>query len=226
MPHYALLSVSDKTGIPEFARGLVGFGLSILSTGGTAKALEAENIPHTLVEEFTGFPEMFDGRLKTIHPMVHGGILYIRGNTEHEAAALKHSIEPVDFVVVNFYPFERTLQKPGVQQAEVIENIDIGGPGMVRSAAKNHASVTVVVSPNDYEEVLTTMRENGGKTTLALRTRLARTAFEATTRYDMFIAGWLAEQEMVGTDGGHAGKIRPKREVAPLLVLSRTLANR
>src|ERR1019366_8730612 len=143
----ALVSVSDKTGLLEFVQALQALGVEIISTGGTAKALQAAGLPVVEISAFTGFPEMLDGRVKTLHPKVHGGLLYIRGNAEHEAAAAKHGIKPIDLVVVNLYPFEQTIAKPNVSLHDAIENIDIGGPSMLRSAAKNHASVTVVVDP-------------------------------------------------------------------------------
>ena len=143
----ALLSVSDKTGIIPLAQTLLKAGLELISTGGTAKALREAGLLVTDLSAYTGFPEMLDGRVKTLHPKIHGGLLYIRGNRQHEAAALAHHIEPIDLVVVNLYPFEETVAKPGVSLAEAIENIDIGGPSMLRSAAKNHESVTVVVDP-------------------------------------------------------------------------------
>ena len=159
----ALVSVSDKTGLVDFVRELHALGVEIISTGGTAKALKEAGVPVIEISEHTGFPEMMDGRVKTLHPKVHGGLLFIRGNPEHEAAAQKHGIKPIDLVVVNLYPFEKTVAKPGVQLHEAIENIDIGGPSMLRSAAKNHASVTVVVDPADYPAVLKDIKEHGGE---------------------------------------------------------------
>ena len=149
----ALLSVFDKTGLIPFARTLAAAGVEILSTGGTAKALREQGIAVTDISAHTGFPEMLDGRVKTLHPMIHGGLLYILGNPGHEAAAAQHGIKPIDLVAVNLYPFEKTVAKPSVTLAEAIENIDIGGPSMLRSAAKNHDSVTVVVDWGDYAEV-------------------------------------------------------------------------
>ncbi len=211
MQRYALISVSDKAGITKFAKALVDFGLTLISTGGTAKALEAAGIPYTPIERFTGFPEMFDGRLKTLHPKVHGGILQIRGNQTHEASASEHGVAPIDFVVVNFYPFKKTLQKPNVTHPEVIENIDIGGPGMARSAAKNYASVTVIVNPADYDGVLECMRKNGGETTLELREGLAGNVFRATADYDKAIADYF---DSLSNAQPSVGKILPKREAA------------
>ena len=150
----ALLSVSDKTGIVDFAKGLVDLGVTIYSTGGTLKAITEAGIPAKSVESLTGFPEMMDGRVKTLHPNVHGGILAIRDNAEHKQAMAEHGIEPIDLVVVNLYPFRETIAKPNVSLEEAIENIDIGGPTMVRSAAKNHAYVGIVVNPNHYDEII------------------------------------------------------------------------
>ena len=169
----ALISVSDKTGLVDFARELAALGVEILSTGGTAKALRDAGLKVMDVSDYTGFPEMMDGRVKTLHPKVHGGLLFLRGNAGHEAAAAQHGIKPIDLVVVNLYPFEKTVAKPGVQLHEAIENIDIGGPSMLRSAAKNHASVTVVVDPADYPVVLEGIRKHGGDTCPNLRRRLA-----------------------------------------------------
>ena len=187
----ALISVSDKTGLVEFAKGLHQFGVEIISTGGTARSLKEAGVPVVEISEFTGFPEMMDGRVKTLHPKVHGGLLYIRGNAEHETAAGKHGIKPIDLVVVNLYPFEKTVAKPDVKLHEAIENIDIGGPSMLRSAAKNHASVTVVVDAADYPTVLAEMKANGGDTTPELRAKLAVKVFATTSRYDGAIAGFL-----------------------------------
>jgi len=195
----ALISVSDKTGLVEFARELAGFGVEIISTGGTARALKEAGIPVVEISEFTGFPEMMDGRVKTLHPKVHGGLLYLRGNAEHEAAAARHGIKPIDLVVVNLYPFEKTVAKPGATLQEAIENIDIGGPSMLRSAAKNHASVTVVVDTADYPAVLAEMKTHGGDTTPELRARLAVKVFATTSRYDGAIAAFLG-----GRDSGSA----------------------
>ena len=148
--HRALLSVSDKTGLVPFAQILAASGVELISTGGTAKSLREAGLAVKDISEHTGFPEMLDGRVKTLHPKVHGGLLYIRGNTAHEAAVHAHGISPIDLVVVNLYPFEATVAKPNVSLHDAIENIDIGGPSMLRSAAKNHDSVTVVVDPFDY----------------------------------------------------------------------------
>src|SRR5437588_9612347 len=175
----ALISVSDKTGLVEFARGLAAFGVTMLSTGGTAADLRNNGIAVTDVSDHTGFPEMLDGRVKTLHPKVHGGLLYIRGNKAHEAAVQEHGIQPIDLVVVNLYPFERTVARPEATLHEAIENIDIGGPSMLRSAAKNHESVTVVVDPADYAVVAEEIRANG-KTSLELRRKLAAKVYART----------------------------------------------
>src|SRR5262245_38473091 len=188
----ALISVSDKSHLVEFARGLAGFGVDILSTGGTRRALTAAGIAARDIAEHTGFPEMMDGRLKTLHPKVHGGLLAIRGNAEHEAAAAAHGIAPIDLLVVNLYPFEATVAK-GARFDACIENVDIGGPAMIRAAAKNHAAVTVIVHPDDYALVLDTMARNAGATTLDLRKALAAKAYARTAAYDAAIADWFAE---------------------------------
>ena len=167
----ALISVSDKTGLAEFVRELHKLGVEIISTGGTARTVKEAGVPVIEISAFTGFPEMMDGRVKTLHPKVHGGLLFIRGNAEHEAAAAQHSIQPIDLVVVNLYPFEKTVAQPNVALHDAIENIDIGGPSMLRSAAKNHASVTVVVDPADYAPVVAEMKANSGTTLPATRAR-------------------------------------------------------
>jgi phosphoribosylaminoimidazolecarboxamide formyltransferase / IMP cyclohydrolase len=186
----ALLSVSDKTGLVPLAQALAQAGVELISTGGTAKALRDAGLAPTDLSAYTGFPEMMDGRVKTLHPKIHGGLLYIRGNEKHEAAARSHQIEPIDLVVVNLYPFEQTVAKPGVTLPEAIENIDIGGPSMLRSAAKNHESVTVVVDPADYAEVARQVAETGA-TTLEFRHRLAAKVFARTAAYDAAIAAHL-----------------------------------
>ena len=195
----ALISVSDKTGVIEFACELEKQGVEIISTGGTAKLLREEKIKVIEISTFTGFPEVLDGRLKTLHPKVHGGLLYLRGNKEHEAAAREHEIEAIDLVVVNLYPFQATIAKPGVKLAEAIEQIDIGGPSMLRSASKNYQSVTVVVDPADYQAVLDEMRDKKGETTLKLRERLAIKAFITTSEYDRAIATYLNEKQQTET---------------------------
>ncbi|MBM3864131.1 MAG: bifunctional phosphoribosylaminoimidazolecarboxamide formyltransferase/IMP cyclohydrolase, partial [Verrucomicrobia bacterium] len=187
----ALLSVSDKTGLVPFARSLTEAGVELLSTGGTAAALRDAGLEVTEVSDFTGAPELFDGRVKTLHPKIHGGLLHKREDATHVAEAREHGIAPIDLVVVNLYPFERTVAEPGVAFDEAIENIDIGGPSMLRSAAKNHESVTVVVDPADYDRVVEEMRDHQGDTTRALREELAVKVFLRTSQYDAAIANYL-----------------------------------
>jgi phosphoribosylaminoimidazolecarboxamide formyltransferase/IMP cyclohydrolase len=189
----ALISVSDKTGLVPFAQILAKAGIEIISTGGTAKTLRAAGLTVKDVSEHTGFPEMLDGRVKTLHPKVHGGLLFIRGNETHEAAVRAHNIQPIDLVVVNLYPFEQTVAKPDVTLHDAIENIDIGGPSMLRSAAKNHDSVTVVVDPFDYSEVAKQI-SGDGNTTLELRRKLAAKVFARTAAYDGAIAAHLQKE--------------------------------
>jgi phosphoribosylaminoimidazolecarboxamide formyltransferase/IMP cyclohydrolase len=191
----ALISVSDKTGIAAFARALEQQGVDIISTGGTADLLRKEKIPVREISSFTAFPEVLEGRVKTLHPRVHGGLLYKRGNEKHEAEARECGFEPIDLVVVNLYPFEATIAKPDVTLAEAIENIDIGGPSMIRSAAKNYESVTVVVDSADYNAVLEEICDNNGETTLKLRERLAIKAFARTAEYDRTIATFLNKEQ-------------------------------
>src|SRR6476660_3493080 len=194
----ALLSVSDKTGLAEFATALhKEFGIELISTGGTAKFLRDQGLPVTDVSDVTGFPEMMDGRVKTLHPMIHGGLLALRDNPEHVAAMKKHGIKPIDLVCINLYPFEQTISKPDVTFDEAIENIDIGGPSMIRSAAKNHRFVLVVTSPERYEKVLGDLHEHGGSCCGKHRLKQAQRAFAHTAQYDALIAKYLAEQ--VGT---------------------------
>jgi phosphoribosylaminoimidazolecarboxamide formyltransferase / IMP cyclohydrolase len=193
----ALISVSDKTGLEQLARGLAAQGVELLSTGGTAKSLRDFGLTVIDVSDVTGFPEIMDGRVKTLHPKVHGGLLSIRGNSEHEAQRAKHEISLIDLLVVNLYPFEETLARGGTRD-EIVENIDIGGPAMIRAAAKNQDGVAVVVDPNDYEALLAEMKLHRGGTTLQLRKRLAATAYARTASYDSAIAQWLA------TDTGEA----------------------
>ncbi|MGD0092619.1 MAG: bifunctional phosphoribosylaminoimidazolecarboxamide formyltransferase/IMP cyclohydrolase [Planctomycetota bacterium] len=194
----ALISVSDKTGIAEFARGLAGLGIELLSTGGTAKALREAGLKVVDVSDWTGFPEILDGRVKTLHPKVHGGLLFRRGLPAHEAQAREHGIEPLDLLVVSLYPFEQTIAKPGTGLEEAIEQIDIGGPAMLRSAAKNWESVTVVSDPEDYAGVLAELAANGGATLRETRLRLAAKVYATTSRYDAAICGYL---ESLGEDG-------------------------
>src|SRR5665811_1464647 len=188
----ALMSVSDKTGLIDFAKSLAGYDIELISTGGTAKALKDARLKVIDVAELTGFPEMMDGRVKTLHPKVHGGLLAIRGNAEHAAAMQKHGIKPIDLLVVNLYPFEATVAK-GAAYDDCIENIDIGGPAMIRAAAKNHADVTVVVEPADYEKVLAELALHAGMTTFELRQKLAAKAYARTAAYDAAISNWFAE---------------------------------
>jgi phosphoribosylaminoimidazolecarboxamide formyltransferase/IMP cyclohydrolase len=189
----ALLSVTDKTGLVEFARALAALKVELISTGGTAKLLRDNNIPVRDISDLTGFPEMLDGRVKTLHPKVHGGILHIRGNKEHVAAVEQHGIQPIDMVVVNLYAFEKTASKPGVSFEEVIENIDIGGPSMVRSAAKNFHDVAIVTSPADYAPIVTEMKSHGGSLSLETKWKLAKKAFATTAAYDSAITKTLAQ---------------------------------
>ncbi len=189
----ALLSVSDKSGLIEFARALAGHGVELVSTGGTAKAIAAAGLKVRDVSELTGFPEMMDGRVKTLHPKVHGGLLAIRDNPEHAQAMKAHGVAPIDLLVVNLYPFEATIEK-GAEFAECIENIDIGGPAMIRAAAKNHDDVAVVVEADDYQAVLDEFAAHRGATTLALRRRLAAKAYARTAAYDAAISNWFANE--------------------------------
>jgi phosphoribosylaminoimidazolecarboxamide formyltransferase/IMP cyclohydrolase len=197
----ALLSVTDKTGLVEFARVLASFGVDLVSTGGTSRALREAGLPVRDISDLTGFPEMLDGRVKTLHPKVHGGILHIRDNAEHMASVQEHEIEPIDMVVVNLYAFEKTSQRPGVAFADVIENIDIGGPSMVRSAAKNFSDVAIVTSASDYAVLAEEMAANSGSLSRATRWRLAKAAFAVTAAYDAGIATAL---ESIETPAGKA----------------------
>src|SRR5580765_5607402 len=192
----ALLSVTDKTGLVEFARALAGHGAELVSTGGTAKALRDAGLQVKDITELTGFPEMLDGRVKTLHPKVHGGILHMRGNKEHMAAVESHGIEPIDMVVVNLYAFEKTAQKPGVAFADVIENIDIGGPSMVRSAAKNFEDVAIVTSVGDYAGLAAELEAQKGSLSRATRWELSKKAFAVTAAYDAVIASALESIEV------------------------------
>ena len=199
----ALLSVSEKTGLIPFAQMLAAAGVELISTGGTAKALRDAGLAVKDIRDLTGFPEMLDGRVKTLHPKVHGGLLFIRGNAAHEAAAKQHGLAPIDLVVVNLYPFEATVAKADVSLHDAIENIDIGGPSMLRSAAKNHDSVTVVVDPADYALVAEQIK-TGGHTTLELRRTLAAKVFARTAAYDAAIAAHLSAE--FGTRTGELPK--------------------
>jgi phosphoribosylaminoimidazolecarboxamide formyltransferase / IMP cyclohydrolase len=187
----ALLSVSDKSGLIEFAEALAGHGVELISTGGTARAIAEAGLTVRDVSELTGFPEMMDGRVKTLHPKVHGGLLAIRGNAEHVQAMATHGLTPIDLLVVNLYPFEATVDKGAAFEA-CIENIDIGGPAMIRAAAKNHGDVAVVVEPQDYQAILDELAANQGATRLHLRRRLAAKAYARTAAYDAAISNWFA----------------------------------
>ena len=191
----ALVSVTDKTGVVEFVKALEDeFGVEVISTGGTARVLSEAGVKVVPIEQYTGFPEMMDGRVKTLHPKVHGGLLARRDDPKHMAEAAEHGIGMIDLVVVTLYEFEKTVAKPDVTYADAIENIDIGGPSMLRSAAKNAASVTVVVDPEDYDGILDEMRSHNGATTLATRRELQLKVYETTALYDTAIATWLADQ--------------------------------
>jgi phosphoribosylaminoimidazolecarboxamide formyltransferase/IMP cyclohydrolase len=188
----ALISLTDKSGIEDFARALADLGVEILSTGGTAKKMRDSGIAVKDVSEFTGFPEMLDGRVKTLHPLIHGGILNQRDNPGHQEQCRKHNILPIDIVAVNLYAFEKTIADPDCSLADAIENIDIGGPTLLRASAKNFHDVTVIVDPGDYPQVLSEIRESGN-TTLATRFRLAVKVFQLTSTYDTTIARWLSQ---------------------------------
>jgi phosphoribosylaminoimidazolecarboxamide formyltransferase / IMP cyclohydrolase len=191
----ALISVSDKGGLAPFARRLSEMGIEIVSTGGTAALLSKESIPHLEIEKFTGFPEILSGRVKTLHPKVHGGLLFLRDSPDHQRQAAENQIEPIDLVVVNLYPFESTIARPDVTTETAIEQIDIGGPSMLRSAAKNYRFVTVVTDPLDYAKVLEELEQHGGETTLALREQFATKAFLTTARYDQAIANFFRREQ-------------------------------
>ena len=217
----ALISLSDKSGLDELAKGLASRGVELVSTGGTAAKLREFGAEVRDISELTGFPEMMDGRVKTLHPKVHGGLLGVRDNPEHAAAMEEHEIAPIDLVVVNLYPFEATVAR-GANRDEIIENIDIGGPSMVRSAAKNHAHVAIVTDPADYDDLLAELAANDGATSYEFRKRLAAKAFALTAAYDSTISQWFAfadqhERFPEGVDprepADHAASLR--REPAP-----------
>ncbi len=189
----ALISVSDKTGLLDLARALAGYGVELISTGGTSGMLRAAGLAVRDVADVTGFPEMMDGRVKTLHPNVHGGLLALRDDDEHLVAMAAHGIEPIDLLVVNLYPFEETVAR-GADHATCIENIDIGGPAMIRAAAKNHRFVTVVTDPRDYDGLLAQLKAHDGATTMAFRQKLALTAYSRTAAYDTAVSTWLAEE--------------------------------
>ncbi len=197
----AILSVTDKTGLVEFARRLAAMDVELISTGGTAKLLRDSGIKVKDISDLTGFPEMLDGRVKTLHPKVHGGILHMRSKKEHLAACAEHGIQPIDMVVVNLYAFEKTASKPGVEFEDVIENIDIGGPSMVRSAAKNFQDVAIVTSPADYEAIAGEMERSGKSLSLKTKWRLAQKAFATTAAYDSAIASTLEQIDAPEGDG-------------------------
>lgn len=187
----AILSVTDKAGLVDFARKLSNMGVDLISTGGTAKLLRDSGIAVRDISDLTGFPEMLDGRVKTLHPKVHGGILHRRENPAHASAVAEHGIQPIDMVVVNLYAFEKTAANPGVHFEELIENIDIGGPSMIRSAAKNFQDVAVVTSPSDYGAIAEEMASHAGELSSATKWRLAQKAFATTAAYDAAIASTL-----------------------------------
>src|ERR1700744_540277 len=219
----ALLSVTDKTGLVDFARVLASFNVDLVSTGGTARALREAGLPVRDISDLTGFPEMLDGRVKTLHPKVHGGILHIRDNADHMASVAEHEIEPIDMVVVNLYAFEKPSQRPGVAFADVIENIDIGGPSMVRSAAKNFSDVAIVTSVEDYSLLAEELAANSGSLSRATRWRLAKAAFAVTAAYDAGIASAL---ESIEAPSGAAVFLRDElpatvRVIDPLLKMLR-----
>jgi phosphoribosylaminoimidazolecarboxamide formyltransferase/IMP cyclohydrolase len=209
-----LLSVTDKSGLLEFARALEGHGVELVSTGGTARALREAGLAVRDISDLTGFPEMLDGRVKTLHPKVHGGILHMRGNAEHVAAVEAHAIEPIDMVVVNLYAFEKTANKPGVAFADVIENIDIGGPSMVRSAAKNFEDVAIVTAVADYSAIAEELAANGGALGRATRWRLAKAAFAVTAAYDAGIASTL---EMIAEPAGNGAAVFDVEAMPPAI---------
>src|SRR5437899_2613454 len=187
----ALLSVSDKSGLIEFARALAAYGIDLVSTGGTAKAIADAGLKVTDVSDLTGFPEMMDGRVKTLHPKIHGGLLAVRHNAEHARTMQDHHIPAIDLLVVNLYPFEAAVAQ-GAGFDDCMENIDIGGPAMIRSAAKNHADVAVIVEPDDYADLIAELSVHGGMTSHALRRRLAAKAFARSAAYDAAISNWFA----------------------------------
>jgi phosphoribosylaminoimidazolecarboxamide formyltransferase/IMP cyclohydrolase len=191
----ALVSVFDKRGVVDFARALNELGVEIISTGGTAAELAASGIESRPIEEYTGFPEILDGRVKTLHPAIYAGLLAVRSSEAHRETLVEHGIAPIDLVCVNLYPFERTAARRGVMDEEVIEHIDIGGPTLIRAAAKNHAFVAVVVRPESYDAVVEELQESGGLLSAQTRESLATEAFGATARYDAAISRWFAERE-------------------------------
>jgi phosphoribosylaminoimidazolecarboxamide formyltransferase/IMP cyclohydrolase len=223
----ALLSVTDKTGLVDFAKVLAGFGVELISTGGTARALRDAGLQVKDISDLTGFPEMLDGRVKTLHPKVHGGLLYIRGNAEHEAAVAEHQIQPIDMVVVNLYAFEKTAAQPGVAFGHLIENIDIGGPSMVRSAAKNFEDVAIVTRVADYAALTDELKASNGALSRATRWRLAKQAFSTTAAYDTAIANTLdriADAPAAGEPVAHETKANAAQELPSTLRINYPLA--
>ncbi len=214
---HALISVSDKSGVIEFARALAGFGVKILSTGGTAKLLREAGIAVTEVADHTGFPEMLDGRVKTLHPVVHGGILHVRSNPEHRATVAEHGIPPSDLVAVNLYPFAQTVARPGCTLEEAIENIDIGGPAMVRSAAKNWQHVAVVTDPADYEGLVRELAAANGALGAPTRWRLAQKAFSHTAAYDSAISNYLTALDADGRRQRFPGRFNAQFDLVQAL---------
>jgi len=216
----ALISVSDKTGLVDFAAGLIALGFELVSTGGTRRHLEAAGLAVTGVSEVTGFPEILDGRVKTLHPKIHGGILADRSQPAHTAALAEHGIQRFDLVVVNLYPFESTVEKPGIDEAQAIEMIDIGGPAMIRAAGKNFGSLAVLVDPRDYAGLLAELRAHGGTVSGVRRRRLAQKAFAHTAGYDATIAGWLRATQPTHAAGGASSdpeELLPERLTLPLV---------
>ena len=201
----ALISLTDKSGIEGFAKELVELGVELLSTGGTAKKIREAGIAVKDVSEFTGFPEMLDGRVKTLHPKVHGGILNQRDNVQHQKQCAEHGLQPIDLIAVNLYAFEKTIADPNCSLADAIENIDIGGPTMLRAAAKNFHDVTVIVDPADYPQVIQEIRAQGN-TTLKTRFRLAAKVFALTSKYDTAISAWLDQVDVENNPYFAAGK--------------------
>src|SRR5437588_5413308 len=191
----ALLTVSDKRGLVDFARGLASLDVEIVSTGGTARELAEAGIETRAIDQYTGFPEILDGRVKTLNPRIYAGLLAVRSNPQHMATLAEHGIEPIDLVCVNLYPFERTAGRRGATDEEIIENIDIGGPTLIRAAAKNHPFAAVVVTPESYDAVLEELRMSSGLLSEQTREALATDAFAYTARYDAAIARWFSERE-------------------------------
>src|SRR3954462_13327466 len=191
----ALITVSDKRGVVEFARGLADLGVEIISTGGTAKHLAEAGVETRAIDDYTGFREILDGRVKTLNPRIYAGLLAVRDNAEHVATLNEHGIEPIDLVCVNLYPFEQTASRRGVEEDEVIENIDIGGPTLIRAAAKNHAFTAVVTSPESYDAVIEELRAGDNKLSIRTREALALDAFSTTARYDAAISEWFGKRE-------------------------------